>query len=302
MTTFKEMVDDTLLHLSGYGMRNEAVTYIPSAITSTTGTTPNDSIQVFSAENIGRGLIEIDDELIWVDGADRTTGNLVTFPFSRGYAGTTAISHAANTKVVISPTFTRQQVKKALNDTILSVSGRLYGVDTSTFTYSPAVNTYALPTAFSNMLTVSFKTIGPSKQWLPVRSYRVDKTANVASFGSPHTITLLRPLPAGVTVQVAYTTEASTLEADTDDFSLTTNFPESCKDVIILGAAYRLLSFIDPARLNYQAAEANANSNTVQYGSGTNAAKYVYALFQQRLQEEISKLQFQEPLRVHFSN
>lgn len=297
MTTFKEMIDETLLHLSGYGMRNEALTHATSAVTSSAST-----ISVASAENIGRGLIEIDDELLWVDSFDRTTNVINIPPYGRGYAGTTATSHALNSKVTIAPVFTRQQVKRAINDTILAIGGQLYGVATTTFTFSPAVNTYALPANVDNVLMISYQSIGASKEWVPVRGWRVDKSANVAEFGSTNTITVSANIDPNATVQVTYSFEPEVLEVDSDDFSTVTGLPDSCKDVVELGAAYRLLSFVDPGRLNYQSAEANANSNTVQYGSATNTAKYVYALFQQRLQDEVVRLQVKFPVRVHYTN
>lgn len=302
MATFKEMVDETLLHLSGYGMRNEALTYIPASINSTAGPTGYTAITVSSADSVGRGVIEIDDELIWVDGADRSTGVLTVPPFGRGYAGTTATSHSANSKVVIAPTFTRQQVKKAINDTILAIGGQLYGVATTTFTFAPAVNTYALPSNVDNVLMVSYRSIGATKEWVPVRGWRLDKSANVAEFGSTNTITVSANIDPNATVQVTYAFDPEILEADSDDFSTVTGLADSVKDVVELGAAYRLLSFVDPGRLNYQSAEANAQSTTVQFGSGTNTAKYVYALFQQRLQDEVARLQVKFPVRVHYTN
>ena len=297
MATFNEMVDEVSLHLSGYGMRNEALTHITGAITSTTK-----QLSVGSAESVGKGLIEIDDELMWVDSFDRTANTVTVAPYGRGYNGTTAVAHTTETKVVINPVFTRKAIKTAINDTILSVGSQLFGVTSTSFTSSVAVSTYALPTNLDNIISVSFEAIGPTKEWVPVRGYRLDKAANVSEFGSSNTITINSFVDPSSTIQVTYSFDPDILEIDSDDFESVTGLPASCKDVIILGAAYRLLSFVDPGRLNYMSAEANSQGQTIPYGSGTNTAKYVYALFQQRLKEESDKLLSKFPVRVHYTN
>jgi hypothetical protein len=297
MATLNEMVDEVTLHLSGYGMRNEALTHITTNATSSVK-----QLSVGSAESIGKGLIEIDDELMWVDSFDRTANTVTIAPYGRGYNGTTAAAHTADTKVVINPVFTRKAIKTAINDTIQAVGSQLFGVGSTTFTSSVAVSTYALPANMDTVVSVAFQAIGPTKEWVPVRGYRIDKAANVSTFGSGNTITINSFVDPSSTIQVTYTFDPEVLESNTDDFEITSGLPASTKDVIILGAAYRLLSFVDPGRLNYMSAEANSQATAVPYGSGTNTAKYVYALFTQRLKEESDKLLVKFPVRVHYTN
>jgi len=297
MATLNEMVDEVSLHLSGYGMRNEALTHLNSAINTTVK-----QLTVGSAESVGKGLIEIDDELMWVDSFDRTANTVTIAPFGRGYNGSTAAAHAVDTKIVINPVFTRKAIKTAINDTIQAVGSQLFGIGSTSFTSSVAVSTYALPANLDTVVSVSFQAIGPTKEWVPIRGYRVDKAASVSEFGSPNTITINSFVDPSATVQVTYSFDPEVMESNTDDFEATTGLPASAKDVIILGAAYRLLSFVDPGRLNYMSAEANSQGQTVPYGSGTNTAKYVYALFTQRLKEESDKLLVKFPVRVHYTN
>lgn len=297
MATFTEMVDEVELQLSGYGMRNEALTHLKSAINSSVK-----QLSVGSAESVGKGLIEIDDELMWVDSFDRTANTVTVAPYGRGYRGTTAVAHDAESKVVISPVFTRKGIKTAINDTIQAVSSQLFGVASTTFTSSVAVSTYALPTNLDSIISVSFQAIGPTKEWVPVRGYRLDKAANVSEFGSSNTITINSFIDPSSVVQVTYSFDPDILEIDSDDFESVTGLPASCKDVIVLGATYRLLSTVDLGRLNYMSAEANSQGQVMPYGSGTNSAKYVYALFTQRLKEESDKLLSKFPVRVHYTN
>jgi len=301
MATLNDLVDETLQHLSGYSMRQDALTHLTASITASSAA-PADTITVANAESIGKGLIEIDDELIWVEPFDRTNGILKVPPYGRGYSGSSAQAHDNGSKVTVNPTFTRFMIRKAINDTILATSSGLFGVSSYTFTYSPAVTTYSLPDGLDNILAVSFQAIGPTKEWVPVRGWRLDKMANASAFNSTKSITLLSLVDPGATVQVIYTFDPEILESGSDDFSAVTGLPDSCKDVIVLGAVYRLLSMVEPGRLTYVTPEADMQSGRIGYGSGTNVAKYVYALFQQRLMEESNKLNTKYPVRVHYTN
>lgn len=297
MATLNDLVNETLQHLSGYSMRQDALTHLTVSATST-----DTNITVFNAESVGKGMIEIDDELIWVDSANRSTGVLTIPPYGRGYLGSTAQAHDNNSKVTVNPTFTRFMVRKALNDTLLAVSDKLFGVGSFTFNYSPAITTYSLPDNVESVLAVSFQAIGPTKEWVPVRGWRLDKMANPSAFNSNKSITLLSLVDPGATVQVTYTFDPDILESGSDDFSSITGLPDSCKDVVVLGAVYRLLSMVEPGKLTYVTPEADMQSGRIGYGSGTNVAKYVYALYQQRLMEESSKLLGKFPVRVHYTN
>ena len=84
-------------------------------------------------------------------------------------------------------------------------------------------------------------------------------------------------------------------------FEDTTGLPTSCKDVIVYGATYRLLQFIDPARLNYSSAEADLNDSKLQYGSGASSARFLLAMYQQRLNEEADKLRDAYQTRIHYT-
>lgn len=298
MATFSNMVDEVLQNLSGYGMKNNAVTHV------TTSPSFNSTAVAFNVSNadiIGRGIVEVDDELIWIDSYDRTNGTLNIPPYGRGYLGTTAASHSYGTKVSINPIFSRVAVKRAINDTILAVYPALYGVSSTSFTFNPAVTTYSLPNNVESILSVSYRKIGPEKEWIPVRQYRVDSAADVTEFNSNVSITLPSGIYPGTTVKVLYSKNTEPLEFEGDDFSVTTGLSDSAKDVIVLGATHRLLSMIEPGRLTFNTPEAETQSDRITYGSGTNVAKYIYALYQQRLAEESKKLANRFPIRVHYT-
>jgi hypothetical protein len=136
---------------------------------------------------------------------------------------------------------------------------------------------------------------------MPVRDWRSDPQANTTAYPTGQTISIYDRITPGRTVQVVYTKEPSSLTNNNDVFESVTGLPSSCKDVIVYGASYRLASFIDPGRLTFTSAEADQADSKIQYGSGSNAARFMLALYQQRLSEEAGKLRDQYPVRIHYT-
>ena len=126
--------------------------------------------------------------------------------------------------------------------------------------------------------------------------------ANTTSFNSKNSLTIADAITSGRTVQITYTQEPNTLSNTTDEFTLTTGLPESCKDVIILGATYRLMSFVDAGRVNTMSAETDLNDTKLPSTAGNTASKYLYALYQTRLNEESAKQIGKYPVRIHYTN
>jgi hypothetical protein len=125
--------------------------------------------------------------------------------------------------------------------------------------------------------------------------------ANVSAFNTTKTVNIYDKIVPGRTVQVYYSIIPNNLTNYGDDFATVTGLPESSRDVVTLGAAYRLLSYIDTGRINLSSAEADLADTKLPSTAGASASKYIFALYQQRLQEESVKLQDRFPIRVHYT-
>lgn len=297
-TTYAELVNEVLLSLSGYTMRQESMTHLTQPLTAD-GLTLN----LGNLGNIGKGVIEIDDELIYIDSFDRVSNTATIAPYGRGYMGTTAVEHAINSKVIVSPTFPRTMVKKAINEALLAVYPNLFSLGTHEFTYNSVKNTYEIPAEVQTIQYVSWSTIGPTKEWRPVKGWRQDSMAAMNTWATGNTITIYDRLPAGRKIQFHYTTVPSAFNGAPDDadYETTTGLTLATKDVIIYGACYRLASFIDAGRLNYSSAEADNADTKIQYGSGASTSRFFLALYNQRLKEEADKLRDLYPSRAHYT-
>jgi hypothetical protein len=308
------MIDETLINLAGYTFQQDRSTYLATAITTTTSSSASPLIMSLgSTDSVGKGIVEIDEELLWVDNYDRISNTATVAPYGRGYLGTTAATHALDTKVTISPTFPRFTIKRAINDTVRALGANIFAVKTATFTFNAAVSTYAFANLnIKNILTVSWQEIGPSKEWRAIRKYDFDPLANAAAFGytteQVQTITLGEAPVSGRTVKVTYATDpvsfpelSTPVLTGNQDYATISGLPESTRDVVILGAAYRLLSFLDPARAAQVSPQADETDSKRPYGASQSATKQLYALYSQRLNEETKSQQQNYPPKVHYS-
>ena len=240
---------------------------------------------------------------MWIDSFDRISNTATISPFGRGYLGTTASLHDADLKVTISPTFPRYVIKKAINDTVRAIGSSIFAAKSTNFVFNPAQTTYEFNGLnIQNILSIMWQAIGPSEEWIPVRRWSWDSVASTTAFGeNAQTVTIGDYITAGRTVKVIYATDPEAFTTNTQDLSTQTGLPESCKDVITLGAAYRLLTYLDPARAAQVSPQADETDSKRPYGSSQSATKQLYALYTQRLNEETQRQQNQYPIRVHYS-
>ena len=220
-TTLANMIDEVQVNLAGYTFQQDRSTYLRSAVTTTTSTSASPLIlSLGSTDSVGKGIVEIDEELLWVDSYDRIANTATVSPYGRGYLGTTAATHAADAKVSIAPTFPRFNIKRAINDTIRSLGASIFAVKTTTFTFNAAQSTYAFNDLnISNIITLSWEAIGPTQEWVPIRRWDFDSVADVDTFGSgAQTVTLGEaPIP-GRTVKVVYATNPIAFTNNTQDY------------------------------------------------------------------------------------
>ena len=303
-TTLTDLINEVQINLAGYTYQQDRATHLTSAVTTLTSSSTSPTVlSLGSTENLGKGIVEIDEELLWVDSFDRVANTATVSPYGRGYLGTTAATHTADTKVTISPTFPRYVIKKAINDTINAAGSSIFAAKVTTFTFNAAQTTYDFDGLnIQNILTIMWQSVGPSQEWIPVRRWSWDSKADATAFGATaQTVTIGDYITPGRTVKVVYATDPEPFTTNAQDFSTQTGLPNSCKDVIVLGASYRLLTYLDPARAAQVSPQADETDSKRPYGASQTATKQLYALYTQRLNEETQRQQTLYPIRVHYS-
>jgi len=297
------------MNLAGYTYQQDRSTHLTAEITANAT-----SLSLASTDSVGKGIIEIGDELIWVNSYDRLGNTATVAPYGRGYLGTTAATAVTNAKVTISPTFPRFAINRAVNDTINAIGAQLPALKTTSFTSNSAVSTYAFGNLnIKSIVSISYQDVGPSKAWQPIRAWSFDSNANYTGFATyddtgvasvssdkVQTITINGNFLSGRTVQVVYYGTPTAFTATSQVFTTQTGLSASVKDVVIYGAIYRLLAFLDPAKAAMVSPQADETDSKRPFGSSISVTKQIYALFQQRLNEEIRNQQAQNTIRVHY--
>ena len=296
MSTFSQMVDQTLMHLHGYTTIQDVATSLSSGVSASATT-----LSISDTTAISRGVIEIGDELMWVDDVNTQTGAVTIAPYGRGYRGTEAIAHLTGDRVVSSPLFPRKIVSDSINDAIRSVYPELFAVGETTINYQPSINTYSLPEGALDIIQISWQTTGPSKEWLPVRRMRVDKHAATSVFNTGVSFSIYDHIVPGRPMRIVYTKEPSALVNPTDEFTTTTGLPRSCEDLVRLGASYRLVPFFDSPHLSGSSAEADFSGQQRATGSSAQLSRFLLQMYQVRLAEEVRGLQHVYPNRSYYT-
>lgn len=295
--TFNDIVARVKQQLLGYTKDQASISYLTASMTAADTTF---TVDPETSTNLSRGLVEIDDELIFVKKFDRASG-LVTVMggvSGRGSDGTVAASHAINTLVTDDPRFPRARIKEAINDTINGVYPDLWVFGSYEFAWQSARYEYPVPADVEDVYKVVSNTIGPSAVWFPNSSWRFNPHASTTAGQVKPT-----PAPTGKTIQVMrdfivpgrnvrvmYTKKPTVLTNGTDVFETVSGLPERTVDLITYGACWRLLPAYEAARLQQQSIEATERAPLVPAGSAAEAAQFYLGLYQKRLNEERDRL------------
>jgi hypothetical protein len=288
MATLNQLTEQTIAEVNSYVKNQESVTIITSEISSSAVT-----ISVDDVTSLSKGIVEIDDELLYVKKAIAASGTIQVLgtegnPVGRGWRGTTKATHASGSVVRNNPIFPRVQVKRAILETIKGMNFPC--ISNETFTFNGSDYSYIMPDALEDITGISWDVPDSTGVWSIIKNWRLDTNYYDASTGTIKQALVLKETPMpGRTVNVQYTKFPTVI---TDNQELTVSgLPASCEDVVRLGAMYRLLSTVDPGKVSATSVSADALDQPVQAGASTNAAKYIFQLYTVRLSEEIAKQQ-----------
>jgi len=286
MATLNQLTEQTLGEVSGYVKNQESVTIATNSVAA-----GDITITVDDAAALSKGIIEIDDELIYIKRSVTASGTIQVLgtsanPVGRGWRGTTATSHVSGSVVKNNPMFPRSQVKRAILETIKGMNFPV--IANESFTFNGSDYSYVMPDALVDITGVSWELPDSTGVWALIKRWRLD--TNYLDSGSTKQALILNEAPMpGQTVRVQYTKFPTTI---TDNQELTVSgLPASCEDVVRLGAMYRLLSTVDPGKVIATSVSADALDQPVSAGASTNTAKYIFQLYTVRLAEEVSKQQ-----------
>jgi hypothetical protein len=291
--TFSSLIDEVITSLQGFGTDNDAICTLINACSAT-----DLVISVDDTDNISRGLIEIDEEIMYVLTADN--GQAVIPPWGRGYKGTVAVNHTASSAISVAPTWPRAVVAREVNNTIRAVYPNLFAVGTYGTTASPTTWQYAIPAVIDRILAVEWRWGNTTDidGWTPVRSWEMISSADTSDFGSGKALLIGEPLVSGARIHVTYAM-APTLLVNPSDVFTVTGLAASSRDVILYGATSRLLPWQDTARIPVESVSSDAQDTTKPVGNAIGIAKEIRNLYASRLADEVRVLADRYPTKSH---
>ena len=288
MATLSQLVEQTTAEIGAYIKNQESITIITSSIDADDLT-----IAVDDVKSLSKGIVEIDEELLYVKKAIADSGTIEIIgtsgnPSGRGWRGTTATSHVSGSIVRNNPLFPRSQVKRALLETIKGMNFPV--IANETFQFNGSDYSYIMPDALEDITGISWDVPDSTGVWQIIKNWRLDTNYYDPATATTKQALVLKEAPMpGRDVRVQYTKFPTTI---TDNQELTVSgLPSSCEDVVRLGAMYRLLSTVDSGKVTAVSVSADALDQPVQAGASTSAAKYIFNLYTIRLAEEIAKQQ-----------
>lgn len=294
-TSTSDLIDEVVSSLKAFTADTEAVGTLTNSIGPTDTTLQYDTSIVPPPSP---GILEIDDELLRAVTIDETAGTLTVPAWGRGQQQSVAASHAAGSKITVSPTWPRARVLSVLNEVVRSLDSYLYAVRTKDITPSAAVSAYDLNADVVEILDVSQQVTGPSQVWRPIKRYKLDGNADTTAFPSGKSLTVGSVLEPGRTVKVTYAASLAPLVSG--GLLTDTGLGESCRDILAMGAQYRLVMTADFARLINTTVE-QAQSGDTPITSASSIAGRLKQNFDLRVADEKLRLQRLYPTRITYS-
>lgn len=285
MPSAGDIITEASAQLHGWGGTADRITPLTASI-GPTDTQFTVDFAFGQAVGITPGVVEIDEEQLYVVAVDANTG-ICTLAngVGRGYGGTTAASHTAGAAVISRPRFPRAQIMRQLNNILGGVFPDLFQVKTFTGTVTYPSNTYTLPGATGPVMIFDVQWQDPVGNWHKAFSYTVDPFDNSFRLGGG--------IPIGRPLRVLYGIQPGTFTAETDDFATVTGLPLSSVDVLSLGVVARMVPALDISRAQLTSVEQSDRSRVVPPNQGINASKYLMGEFQMRLANEAQALRMQ---------
>lgn len=299
MTTFDDLVVRVRQQILGYAKDQLAVSELSADMDPT-----DTAFTVDAVDNLSRGLVEIDDELVLVRSYDGSSGTVQVMGGlnGRGAEGTIPAAHSATSLVTSDPRFPRARVKEAVNDAIRGVYPSLVTFGYIEISNIAVVYEYPMPADAVDVWAVSDQLVGPTQVWMQGTKYRFNPSASPGSFPTGKSIQLFDGITPGRTMRIKYSKPPSPLVNGSDDFTAVSGLPDRVNDIIVWGACSRLLPAYESARLQQQAIEATERAPLVPPKSAVSVAAYYMQMYQQRLDQERALMFLEHPQPTYYGS
>jgi len=282
--------DATVQLTNTIGASETTITFTP-ALGSNPATSPTNAMRVGA-------ILSVDLEVMYVTGYASSTNQITVV---RGYEGSLAASHNANTIIYIQPVYTKFDVGVALNDELLRLSSPgngLFKVGVETITYNPVYMGYDLagiPTNFIDVMEIRHKIPYPTRNYPSIKKWKVLRSIPDAGvFPSGAGIVVYESGYPGMPMYVQYSAPFTTVDplvwASTSDVVAATGMTATMVDIPPLGAEIQL-TLPREIRRNFMNSQPDPRkAPEVPAGSISNSVQAMMMLYNTRISEEADRL------------
>lgn len=289
--TYSSLIDEVITSLQGFTLLTDQPYSLSSNITDTATSIPTD------ATSIGRGVIEIDEELIYI--TSNTAGTLTVPAWGRGWKGTTKATHSSGAMVNVAPVYPRSVVAREVNNVVRAVYPDLFAVKTTDLTGSSTHWQYEMPADVERILSVEWRWDTISG-WRTVNGWELTCSAYSTDFASGKFLSVTEGIPVSAKIHVTYAAAPTLFTSAADTFTGKTGLPASSRDVIVLGTASRLLPWVDVSRTPAETVPSDLTDQQRPIGAAVQLARELRAQYAERLSKEREALYSKYPIRSHY--
>jgi hypothetical protein len=284
MTTAANVIDRTLRQLLSGTVepRNKLASTLDSTSTSVTVS--------FAIEGLRAGQVcEIESELMYIWSTDAGTKTLTV---QRGFSGTTATTHAADSIVTSSPRFPRAQILELINYELLDLSSPLNGlfqVKTLDINYNgsdPMIDLVGIGSVI-DLIQVSVRYM--VDDYPVARKVRLMRDVPTDDFPSGYALRFDQPVFPG-RLRIVYKAPYVTATNETVDINSTCGIQETVTDIVLLGAQIRLMAPREIKRNFTESQGETRRAEEVPVGAIGNSATQLMRIRRDRIQAEAARL------------
>lgn len=265
---------------------------IASALTTTT----TSIVLSYDLESIRKGsVIQIGQEQMYVWAV--TTASK-TVEVERAFNGTDAQAHATGAIVISNPRFPRNQILEAINAELADLSSPMNGlfqIKTLELQYNGSDRMIDLMGASDIQSIYSVNYRYQSDDYPRVMGVKLLRNMPVEDFPSTFALNVEKGPGRSGKLVIRYKTGFDFVSSENEDLTLTSGLPDSCEDIVVLGAQIRVYSPREMKRNFTESQGDTRRSNEVPPGAVSSSINNLIRLRRDRITAEALRLTRQYP-------
>jgi len=241
-------------------------------------------------------VIEVELEQMYVWAVNETAS---TITVERGWDGSAATTHAANSHIVSRPRFPLSALFDHLNEEIMSLSGTngMYAMRSLELEHSGLDRSIDLTGAVRLLDVWEVRRKRDDADWPVIHRWRLARLQNQTDFATGNALIFDEDV-ADCTLRILYRSGFTPLTT-TSQLVTDSGLPDTALDIVRMGVQIRAMSMREAKRSFTETQGDTRRSEEVPPGAASSSWRQLAILRQARLVEEATRLATQYPMRLN---